>query len=163
MNGGIEVVPMEARHGARVLEIYGEGIATGVATFDATVPDWSAWDAAHRPDCRFVALVDGKVAGFVALTPYSARAVYTGVAWESVYVAAASRGRGVGRALLDVLVAASESAGIWTLMAGIQAENAASIALHEAAGFRRLGVQERIGRDAAGAWRDVVLMERRRA
>jgi L-amino acid N-acyltransferase YncA len=92
----------------------------------------------------------------------AARAVYTGVAWESVYVAAASRGRGVGRALLDVLVAASESAGIWTLMAGIQAENAASIALHEAAGFRRLGVQERIGRDAAGAWRDVVLMERRR-
>ena len=158
----VDVVPMEARHAARVLEIYGEGIATGVATFDTTVPDWTAWHAAHRPDCRFVALVEGEVAGFVALTPYSSRAVYSGVAWESVYVGAAFRGRGVGRVLLDALIPASEAAGIWTLMAGIQAENAPSIALHEAAGFRRLGVQERVGRDAAGVWRDVILMERRR-
>ena len=158
----VRVVPMEARHAARVLEIYGEGIATGVATFDTVVPDWAAWDAAHRPDCRLVALVDGEVAGFIALTPYSARAVYSGVAWESVYVAAAFRGRGVGRALLEALIPASEAAGVWTLMAGIQAENAPSIALHEAAGFRRLGVQERVGRDSGGQWRDVVLMERRR-
>jgi L-amino acid N-acyltransferase YncA len=162
VSGGVQVVPMEAVHGPRVLEIYGQGIATGVATFDTQVPDWSAWDTAHRPDCRFVALIDGEVAGFVALTPYSARAVYSGVAWESVYVGAAHRGRGVGRALLDVLVGASEAAGIWTLIAGIQAENTPSIALHEAAGFRRLGIQERVGRDASGVWRDVILMERRR-
>ena len=158
----VEVAPMETRHGARVLEIYGQGIATGVATFDTVVPDWTAWDAAHRPDCRFVALVDGEVAGFVALGPYSGRAVYSGVAWESVYVGTAFRGRGVGRALLDVLVPASEAAGVWTLLAGIQAENTPSIALHEAGGFRRVGVQERVGRDAGGVWRDVMLMERRR-
>jgi phosphinothricin acetyltransferase len=162
MRSDILVVSMHVEHGPRVLEIYGEGIATGVATFDTVVPDWPAWHAAHRPDCRFVALVDGEVAGFIALSPYSARAVYSGVAWESVYVGTAFRGRGVGRALLDAVVAASEAAGIWTLMAGIQAENSPSIALHEAAGFRRLGVQERVGRDASGVWRDVILMERRR-
>jgi L-amino acid N-acyltransferase YncA len=109
-----------------------------------------------------VAVVDGEVAGFIALTPYSARAVYSGVAWESVYVGAAWRGRGVGRALLVALVEAADAAGIWTLMAGIQAENGASLALHESVGFRRIGVQERVGRDAGGVWRDVVLMERRR-
>jgi L-amino acid N-acyltransferase YncA len=52
-------------------------------------------------------------------------------------------------------------AGVWTLLAGVQAENAPSLALHERAGFRRIGVQERIGRDATGQWRDVVLLERR--
>jgi phosphinothricin acetyltransferase len=153
---------MAAEHAARVLEIYGEGIATGVSTFETAVPDWAAWDVAHRPDCRFVALVDGEVAGFIALSPYSTRAVYSGVAWESVYVGTAWRGRGVGRALLASLVAASDAAGIWTLMAGIQVENTASLALHERAGFRRIGVQERVGRDAGGVWRDVVLLERRR-
>jgi len=141
--------------------IYGEGIATGVSTFDTSIPDWRAWDAAHRPDCRLVARVDGEVAGFVALTPWSARAVYAGVAWESIYVAASRRGQGLGRTLLAAVIEASEAAGIWTLLAGIQVENVASIALHERAGFRRIGVQERVGRDAGGVWRDVVLMERR--
>ena len=78
-----------------------------------------------------------------------------------MYVDEAARGRGVGRALLDALVPASEAAGVWTLLAGVLAENAASLALHERAGFRRIGVQERIGRDIAGSWRDVVLLERR--
>jgi phosphinothricin acetyltransferase len=101
------------------------------------------------------------VLGWTALSPYSGRAVYAGVAWESVYVAANARGKGVGRALLSTLIPASEAAGVWTLLAGVQAENAASLALHVAVGFRRIGVQERVGRDAAGLWRDVVLLERR--
>ena len=92
---------------------------------------------------------------------YSSRDVYAGVAWESVYVAAAARGRGVGAALLAALIPATEAAGIWTLIAGVQANNPASLALHERAGFRRLGVQERVGRDPTGQWRDVVLFERR--
>jgi L-amino acid N-acyltransferase YncA len=98
----------------------------------------------------------------VALTSYSSRRVYAGVAWESVYVAAAARGQGVGRALLAALIAASEAAGIWTLLAGVLADNAPSLALHERAGFRRVGVQERLGQDVTGRWRDVVLLERRR-
>jgi phosphinothricin acetyltransferase len=147
-----------------VLEIYGQGIATGHATLETTVPDWHHWNASHRRDCRLVARdVDGHVIGWTALGRYSTREVYAGVAWESVYVDATARGRGVGGALLAALVPASEAAGVWMLVAGVLVENPASLALHERAGFRRIGVQERIGRDAAGRWRDVVLLERRSA
>ena len=152
---------MTEADGAAVLEIYGEGIASGVATFETVIPEWRAWTASHRRDCRFVARLDGRVVGWTAVARYSSRAVYAGVIWESVYVAAAARGRGVGAALLAALIPATEAAGIWTLIAGVQANNPASLALHERAGFRRLGVQERVCRDPSGTWRDVVLLERR--
>jgi phosphinothricin acetyltransferase len=97
------------------------------------------------------------------MSSYSARAVYAGVAWESVYVAPEARGQGVGRALLEALIIASEAAGYWTLLAGILAENRVSLALHRRVGFRRVGVQRAFGQDATGRWRDVVLMERRSA
>jgi len=142
--------------------IYEEGIATGMATFELAAPEWEAWNHSHRPDCRLVARDEhGAVVGWAALSRYSARAVYSGVAELSVYVAANARGRGVGNALMAALVAASEAAGVWTLQAGIMADNAASLALHERWGFRRVGVRERIGRDSTGRWRDVVLLERR--
>jgi L-amino acid N-acyltransferase YncA len=157
------VEAMTADDGPAVLEIYRQGIATGISTFETETPDWHHWNASHRRDCRFVARLDGRVVGWTALGRYSTRAVYAGVAWESVYVDEAARGRGVGLALLEALIPASETAGVWTLIAGVQAENTASLALHERAGFRRIGVQERIGRDAAGTWRDVVLLERRSA
>ena len=160
---GLVVEPMTADDGPAVLEIYGQGIATGISTFETETPDWHHWNASHRRDCRFVARLDGRVVGWTALGRFSTRAVYAGVAWESVYVDEAARGRGVGLALLEALVPASEAAGVWTLIAGVQAENVGSLALHERAGFRRIGVQERIGRDAAGTWRDVVLLERRSA
>jgi L-amino acid N-acyltransferase YncA len=145
-----------------VRAIYEQGIATGVATFETAVPSWEAWDAGHRPEHRLVARdADGRVLGWVAVSSYSRRQVYAGVVEESVYVAAEARGRGVGRALLERLIADSERAGIWTLQAGIQAGNLASLALHEQVGFRRVGVRERIGRDHEGRWCDVVLMERR--
>ena len=99
--------------------------------------------------------------GWVALTNYSARRVYSGVAWDSIYVAEAARGRGVGRALLEAVIPASEAAGFWTLVAGVLADNAASRALHVRCGFREVGVQRRVGRDPTGRWRDVVLLERR--
>lgn len=144
-----------------VATIYGEGIATNDATLEREVPSWGAWDAGHRAACRFVAIRDGEILGWIALSDYSSRGVYRGVAWESVYVTERARGTGVGRALLAHLIAASETAGVWTLLAGIQVENVASLALHERAGFRRIGVQERVGRDPTGRWRDVVLLERR--
>lgn len=158
---GLIVEPMTPDDGPAVLDIYGQGIATGLATFETVIPEWRAWHAAHRRDCRFVARLDGRVVGWTAVARYSSREVYAGVAWESVYVDTSARGRGIGAALLATLVPASEAAGIWTLIAGVQANNPASLALHERAGFRRIGVQERIGRDASGTWRDVVLLERR--
>ncbi len=156
------IEPMTAADADAVLRIFEEGIATGVATFEAAAPDWRRWNATHRKECRLVARgAAGNVLGWTALSSWSGREVYAGVVWESVYVAAAARGRGVGRALLQALLPATEAAGIWTVMAGVQAENVASLALHEAAGFRRIGVQERIARDHDGVWRDVILLERR--
>jgi phosphinothricin acetyltransferase len=145
-----------------VRAIYEEGIATGLATFERSAPSWDAWDRSHRRDCRLVAHdANGDMVGWAALSHYSRRAVYAGVAELSVYVAQRARSRGVGSALLGALIEASEAVGIWTLQAGVMADNAASLALHEALGFRRVGVRERIGRDAKGHWRDVVLLERR--
>ena len=158
----VRVEPMSDSDADAVLAIYAEGIATGTATFETVVPDWRRWHATHRREPRLVARgAGGEVLGWTALSSWSGREVYAGVCWESVYVAAAARGRGVGRALLEAMIPASEAAGVWTLIAGVQAENAASLALHESAGFRRVGVHERIARDAGGAWRDVVILERR--
>ena len=157
----IRIEPMTLADGPTVLEIYILGIATGNATLETSAPDWARWHASHRRDCRLVARLGDRVVGWTALGRYSTREVYAGVAWESVYVDEAARGRGVGRALLEALVPASEAAGVWTLLAGVLAENTASLALHERAGFRRIGVQERIGRDIAGNWRNVVFLERR--
>ncbi len=158
---GVAVEEMTVDDGPAVLDIYGQGIATGIATFETVIPEWRAWTASHRKDCRFVARLDGRVVGWTAVARYSSRDVYAGVAWESVYVDAAARGRGVGAALLAALIPATEAAGLWTLIAGVQSNNAPSLALHERAGFRRIGIQQRIGRDASGTWRDVVLLERR--
>ncbi len=157
----LRIEPMEQQDAAAVLAIYGEGIATGNATLETIVPDWRRWNATHRKESRFVARLGGVIVGWAALSAYSSREVYSGVAWESVYVADAAGGGGVGRAVLAALSRAAVAAGVWTLMAGVLAENAASIALHEHAGFRRIGVQEGLGRDATGRWRDVVLLERR--
>jgi L-amino acid N-acyltransferase YncA len=158
---GLELRPMISADWSDVAAIFSQGISTNDATLESAVPSWAQWDLGHRPYCRFVATLGERVVGWTALSSYSERAVYGGVAWESVYVAEQARRAGVGRALLEALVAASEAAGVWTLMAGVQIENSASLALHERVGFRRIGVQERIGRDPTGRWRDVVLLERR--
>jgi L-amino acid N-acyltransferase YncA len=141
-----------------VRAIFGEGIATGQATFETETPSWEHWDGAHSSG--LVSEEDGEVVGWAALAPYSERAVYAGVAEESIYVAERARGRGVGRTLLEELVRRSEQAGIWTLEAGVFPENRASVALHLGCGFRIVGVRERIGR-LNGEWRDVLLLERR--
>jgi L-amino acid N-acyltransferase YncA len=160
--GMVSIQAMTADDWLDVRRIYSEGIATGDATLEREAPDWGHFDRSHPTECRFVARDDsGTVVGWTALGGYSARKVYGGVAWESVYVAEGARGAGVGRALLAALLPASEMAGYWTLLAGVLAENAPSLALHERVGFRRIGVQRRLGQDASGRWRDVALLERR--
>ena len=143
----------------QVSRIYAEGIATGDATFEVDVPSWERWDAAH-PALRLVAVDGERVLGWAALSPYSDRRCYRGVAEESVYVGASARGRGVGRALLAELIARAETDGYWTLLAGVFPENEASLALHHAAGFRVVGVHERLG-ERDGVFRDVVWLERK--
>ena len=152
---------MAERDWREVRAIYESGMATGHATFQTAAPSWEDWDRGHLSSCRLVARDDaGIVIGWAALSPVSARPVYAGVAEVSVYVHPDWHGRGVGTSLLAALVVSSERHGFWTLQAGIFPENAASMALHAACGFRVVGTRERIGRHH-GRWRDVVLLERR--
>jgi L-amino acid N-acyltransferase YncA len=157
----VAIEPLTEDDWPDVKRIFEEGIETGNATLEVEAPTWPEWDASHRRTCRFVARRNGRIVGWVALSAPSPRRVYAGAAWLSIYVTGSERRRGVGRTLLERLIQASEVGGIWTLQAGVLADNRGSLALHERAGFRRIGVQERLGRDGRGRWRDVVLLERR--
>ncbi|MFN2224407.1 MAG: GNAT family N-acetyltransferase, partial [Candidatus Promineifilaceae bacterium] len=143
-----------------VRAIYVQGIATRLATFETAPPEWPAWDQGHLAEPRLVIRQGDDVLGWAALSPVSGRCVYSGVAEVSVYVAENHRGQGLGKMLLQALVARSEAQGIWTLQAGIFPENKASIGLHLANGFRLVGIRERLGQ-LDGEWRDVALLERR--
>jgi phosphinothricin acetyltransferase len=143
-----------------VERIYAEGIATGDATFETSAPSWEEFDRGRLPAHRLVAEEAGVVVGWAAVSPASTRACYAGVVEHSVYVARSARGRGIGTSLLRELVASSAAAGIWTIQTSIFPENAASLALHERAGFRIVGRRERIA-ELDGAWRDTLLLERR--
>ncbi|MGW2672707.1 N-acetyltransferase family protein [Streptomyces sp. NPDC001272] len=157
----ITITALTGAHADEALAIYQAGIDEGNATFETTAPTWAQFDAAKLPEHRFAALdADGKVLGWIAATKVSDRCAYAGVVEHSVYVHPAARGRGVAGRLLAALIASTETAGIWTIQSGIFPENAASLAVHAKAGFRVIGTRERIGRHH-GAWRDVVLLERR--
>lgn len=156
---------MAPEHAADVLAIYQAGIDGGNATFETAAPSWERFYSGKLREHCFVALAGEHVIGWVALSPYApGRTAYVGVAEESVYVHPDVQGRGVGRALLDTAIRSSEGAGYWTLLAGIFPENTGSVRLHEAAGFRLIGVQHLIGRHDFGGrsrFRDVARYERR--
>jgi len=157
---GYTIEPLRPSDWPQVAAIFEEGIATGNATLETETPPWEKWDAEHLQDCRLVARDGEDILGWAALTPVSGRCVYGGVAEISVYVAARARRQGVGRALIMAIIDASEQAGLWTLQGQILHENTVSLALMAACGFRQVGIRERLGR-LHGAWRDVVLVERR--
>jgi phosphinothricin acetyltransferase len=154
------IEPLIFKDWPTVRRIYGEGIATGNATFETSLPEWEEWDSSHLSSCRLVAKLSDEVVGWAALSRVSSRCVYGGVAEVSVYVAEKSRGNGIGLRLLSSLIEASERQGIWTLQAGVFPENIPSIKLHERCGFRIVGIRERLG-CLKGQWRDVALLERR--
>ncbi len=154
------ITHLQPVHWPAVRKIYEEGILTGNATFQTTAPEWADWDRSHAPSPRLVALDNERVLGWAAITPVSGRCVYAGVGEVSVYVSREETGKGIGKQLLAALVTASEKENFWTLQAGIFPENAASIAIHEANGFRLIGRREKIGK-MNGRWRDTLLMERR--
>jgi len=143
-----------------VRSIYLAGIATGQATFETRAPAWGKWNSTHLTHPRLVAVYGRSVVGWAALSSVSKRSVYAGVAEVSVYVNAESRGRGIGRLLLQRLISESEELGVWTLQASVFPENRASVSLHRACGFREIGTRSRIGK-MNGIWRDTVLLERR--
>lgn len=162
--------PMREDDWQAVAAIHQEGIDTGHATFALRpAPSWQVWAAGHLNELSEVAVEnagdDARIAGWIAVSPTSTRHVYRGVVELSLYIGRAARGRGVGTLLLESLIRRSEAAGIWTLQAGIFPENAASIHLHHALGFRTVGILERAGYmhlgPMAGKWRDVALLQRR--
>lgn len=159
--------PLTAADWPAVRRIYADGIATGDATFEAQPPDWDGFDAGKRPELRLVAVEDGVVVGWAAVSAVSARPVYVGVVEHSVYVDASAAGRGIGRALVDELLRLAPAAGIWTVQSNVFPENEASLRLHAAAGFRTVGRRERIALmgygPSAGRWRDTILIEWRAA
>ncbi len=148
-----------------ILDIYQQGMDTGHATFQERAPSWDQWNESHLQTPRLGAFVNTELAGWAALSPTSSRCVYAGVAEESVYISTKFKGMGIGLALLQAIISASEEQGIWTLTAGIFPENEASISLHKKAGFKVLGRRNRIGKmgfgSLAGQWRDVISLERR--
>jgi phosphinothricin acetyltransferase len=143
-----------------IVTIYNEGIEDRVATFETrlrTSTDVAVW--LREPLPLLVAEDGGTLLGFARVAPYSDRCVYEGVGEHAVYVARAARGRGVGRELLQALCEAAEEAGLYKLTSRVFSDNAASRAVHLAAGFEEVGIQRRHGR-LDGVWKDCVLVER---
>lgn len=159
---GLEVRPMRDADAAQVLAIYQTGLDTGQASFETTAPSWEEFSAARLRHLRYVAadIETGEVLGWIAASAVSARPVYAGVVEHSIYVHPGCQAHGIGRALLSAFIEAAEDHGVWTIQSGIFPENAASLSLHRALGFRVVGTRERIGRHH-GIWRDVLFIERR--
>jgi L-amino acid N-acyltransferase YncA len=143
-----------------VLEIYRMGLETRNATFETVVPSWHDWDMKHLPHSRFVSVENGINTGWAALTSFSSREVYRGVAEVSIYVARGFRGKKTGSQLMDQIIISSELNGIWTLVSSVFPENEATLKLHTKYGFRIIGKRERIAQ-LDGKWRDTILLERR--
>lgn len=157
----ITIRKMEKEDWSAVLEIYVQGIQTDRATFSIACPSYAEWDAAHVKSCRFVAEADGEVVGWAALTPFSSRECYQGVAEDSIYVSETCGGKGIGEKLLNALLTESEAQNFWTVQAHIIQKNEASLRLHTKCGFRPVGYRERIAKDRFGVWQNTVLMEHR--
>jgi len=143
-----------------VLEIYRMGLESKNATFETIVPTWQEWNSKHLSHSRFVSVSDGNVVGWAALTPFSNREVYQGVAEVSIYVANGFHGKKVGSGLMEQIIISSELNGIWTLVSSVFPENEATLKLHTKFGFRIIGKREKIAR-LDGLWRDTILLERR--
>ncbi len=154
------VIEISEENYPEVARIYDEGLKTGTATFETTIPTWEKWDTGHLSFGRIMAVDENNYLGWAALSPVSSRCVYGGVAEVSVYISESARGKGVGEFLLKNLIEISEANNIWTLQSGIFRDNMASHKLHIKCGFREIGFKERVGQ-LKGIWKDNVLLERR--
>ena len=160
MEHNIEIREMLDTDWPMVKSIYLEGIATGNATFQTEAPAFEEWTKSHHSKCRLVAVNEGIVVGWIAISPVSKRIVYKGVGEVSIYVSTQAKNKGIGTVLFSKLIEESEKQGFWTLQSSIFKENIASIKLHKKLGFREVGYREKIAQHN-GIWRDVLLLERR--
>ena len=150
---------------AAITAIYTHHVLHGTGTFEIDPP--TAQDmAARRADVLakglpyLVAEEAGQVLGFAYCNWFKPRPAYRFSAEDSIYIADAARGRGLGRQLLEALAVQAEAAGVRKLLAVIgDSANAGSIGVHRAAGFTDVGVMRSVGWKF-GAWRDIVLMEK---
>ena len=142
--------------------IYNAEVSGSTVTFDIqprTLEEQRAWISRHQgPHPALVAVEDGVVAGFGSLSPFRERAAYATTVEDSVYVDAAWRGHGVGRALLDELVSLARTRGFHTVIARVSGHNEPSIALHRSRGFVPVGVEREVGRKF-GRWIDVAVLQ----
>jgi phosphinothricin acetyltransferase len=148
-----------------IAAIYAHHVLNGFGTFEETPP--SAEEMAQRLAevslrCLpwLVAEENGAVLGYAYASPFRTRTAYRYTVEDSVYVAAGSQGRGVGRSLLRELIVRCEALGARQMLAVIgDSANTASIALHAAEGFEMSGVTHAVGYKA-GRWVDIVSMQR---
>ncbi|MDH7447509.1 GNAT family N-acetyltransferase [Aquimarina sp. 2201CG14-23] len=160
MNTEINIQPFNQSDWPDIARIYKEGIETGMATFETSIPTWRAWDNIHTKPCRLKAVLNAEIVGWAALGPVSTRDVYRGVAEVSIYITSKYRNLGIGKLLLEELIEVSEKEGFWTLQAGIFSNNIASIRLHTSLGFRIIGYREKVGK-LNQTWYDNTVLERR--
>lgn len=156
----MEIVSINKDHYPDIAAIYKQGIDTGMATFETSVPSWESWSENKLQHSRFIALENNQALGWAALSKVSSRCVYEGVAEVSIYISENHRGKGVGKILMEHLIKDSETHGIWTLQSGMFPENEATVALHKVFGFRLIGYREKIGK-LGDVWKDSLIMERR--
>jgi len=159
----VEIRLVERRDAEGIRAIYNHYVAESTALFDlvprtlAAQVQWIDDHSGGHP--AVVAVIDGLIVGFGSLTRFRSRPAYSTTVEDSVYLLPGHEGRGIGRRLLDELVALAEGHGFHTVIARISGGNEASIALHRACGFELVGVEREVGRKF-GKWLDVVEMQK---
>lgn len=152
--------PATSADAAHIAEIYNQGIADRIATFETqprSPEDICTWFDGRHP--IIVVEQEATIIAFAATSLYRPRACYAGIAECSIYVARAQRGHGAGRCALQALIVAAIAAGMWKLVSRVFIENTPSRALLRSLGFREVGIYLKHAQ-LDGIWRDVVIVER---
>ena len=160
---GVILRPATVADAPAIAAIYNHEVENTTSTFDLvprTLAEQEAWITARSGAFSAVVAVnaEGEVLGFGALSPYKERAAYRTSVEDSVYVDRSLARRGIGRMIVSHLLDVARDSGFHAVFARIEASGAASRALHEACGFRLVGVEVEVGRKF-NRWLDVALMQ----
>jgi L-amino acid N-acyltransferase YncA len=161
----LEIRPATTADLPAITGIYAEAVRFGTATFELVPPDLA--EMARRFQALmdggfpyFVAVLEGRVAGYAYVGPYRPRPAYRFTVENSVYLQPAIHRRGIGQQLLQRLIAECEASGFRQMIAVIgDSANAASIGVHSRCGFRMIGTHPNVGLKF-GRWLDTVMMQR---